>query len=133
MLTSNYEKIQDPLSRPSPIARIEVSSPYDSTNRSKDIKAILDTGAGITVIPESIIEKLEKLKELPHRPVRVRSHLDKNNTSYRILYRVIIEFYGQENEIEVLAIPRDYAIIGRDILNQYKITLNGPEETWSIE
>jgi predicted aspartyl protease len=130
MPTGHYERIQDPLSSPSPIARIEVLNPNSSEKRVENVKAILDTGVGITVIPESIIEILGALD---YTVIRIRSTLDTNDISSRKLYRVIIEFDGQENEVKVLAIPRDYAIIGRDILNKYKITLNGPEETWSIE
>ncbi|MFM7441338.1 MAG: hypothetical protein ACKO2V_22535 [Snowella sp.] len=130
MPTGHYERIQDPLSSSSPIARIEVLNPNSSEKRVENVKAILDTGAGITVIPESIIEILGALD---YTVIRIRSLLDRNGITSKKLYSVIIEFDGQENEVEVLAIPRDYAIIGRDILNQYKITLNGPEETWSIE
>lgn len=130
MLTGHYEQIQDNHSCPSPIARIEVSNPYDSKNRLKNVKAILETGAGVTSIPESIIKELGSLQ---YTTISVRSPLDRNRIISKRLYSVIIELDGQENEVEVLTIPRDYAIIGRDILNQYKITLNGPEETWSIE
>jgi hypothetical protein len=130
MFTGHYERIQDPLSIPSPIARIEVLNPNSSENRVKNVKAILDTGAGITSIPKSIIEKLGALN---YTVIRIRSPLDRNNILSRKLCRVIIEFDGQENEVEVLDIQKDYAIIGRDILNKYKITLNGPEEAWSIE
>jgi predicted aspartyl protease len=130
MLTGHYEQIKDSLSNPSPIARIEVSNPYDSKNKLKNVKAILETGAGVTSIPESIIKELGSLQ---YTTISVRSPLDRNRIISKRLYSVIIELDGQENEVEVLTIPRDYAIIGRDILNQYKITLNGPEETWSIE
>jgi predicted aspartyl protease len=130
MLTGHYEQIKDSLSNPSPIARIEVSNPYDSKNKLKNVKAILETGAGVTSIPESIIKELGSLQ---YTTISVRSLLDRNRIISKRLYSVIIELDGQENEVEVLTIPRDYAIIGRDILNQYKITLNGPEETWSIE
>jgi predicted aspartyl protease len=130
MLTGHYEQIQDNHSCPSPIARIEVSNPYDSKNKLKNVKAILETGAGVTSIPESIIKELGSLQ---YTTISVRSLLDRNRIISKRLYSIIIELDGQENEVEVLTIPRDYAIIGRDILNQYKITLNGPEETWSIE
>jgi predicted aspartyl protease len=130
MLTGHYEQIQDNHSCPSPIARIEVSNPYDSKNKLKNVKAILETGAGVTSIPESIIKELGSLL---YTTINVRSPLDRNETIAMRLYVVRIKFDGKLHEVEVLTIPRNYAIIGRDILNQYKITLNGPEETWSIE
>jgi predicted aspartyl protease len=130
MPTYHYERIQDSVSNPSPIALIEVLNPNSSENRVKNVKAILDTGAGITSIPESIIEKLGALN---YTVIRIRSPLDRNNILSRKLCRVIIEFDGQENEVEVLDIQKDYAIIGRDILNKYKIILDAPNEVWSIE
>jgi predicted aspartyl protease len=130
MLTGHYERIQDPLSSPSPIARIEVLNPNSSEKRVENVKAILDTGVGITSIPQSIIEILGALA---YTVIRIRSPLDRNNISSRKLCRVIIKFDGQETEVDVLDIPREYAVIGRDILNQHKIILDAPNEVWSIE
>ena len=130
MLTGHYEQIQDNHSRPSPIARIEVSNPYDSTNRFKDIKAVLDTGGGITSIPQSIIGSMGSLQ---YTTISVKSPLDRNRIISKKLYRVTIEFGEKSHEVEVLDIPKDYAIIGRDILNQYKIFLDAPNEVWSLE
>lgn len=129
MPTDHYERIQDPVSNSSPITRIEVSNPSNSTNKFRDIKAILDTGAGRTFIPESIIEKLGLLN---YTLIRVSSPLDKSILS-RKCYLVRIEFGGKSHEVEVLDISKDYAVIGRDILNQYKIILDAPNKVWSIE
>lgn len=130
MLTGHYDKIQDSLSSPSPIAWIKVSNPYSSKNEVKNIKAILDTGAGKTCIPQSIIKELGSSV---YTTIKVRSPLDRNITTSIRLYSVTIEFYGQKHEVEVFDIPRDYAIIGRDILNKYKIILDAPNGVWSIE
>ena len=132
MITGHYERIQDYVSSPSPIAWIGVSNPSSSTDRGGNVKtkAILDTGGGITSIPESIIEKLGGLS---YTVIRIRSPLDYKNIISKKLYKVTIEFDGKAHEVEVLAIPRDYAIIGRDILNQHKIILDAPNEVWSIE
>ena len=129
MPTDHYERIQDPVSNSSPVTRIEVSNPSNSTNRFRDIKAILDTGAGITSIPESIIEKLGALS---YTVIRIRSPLENKTISKKLLL-VKIEFDGKAHEVKVLGIPKDYAVIGRDILNQYKIILDAPNKVWSIE
>jgi predicted aspartyl protease len=125
----NYERIQDSLSNPSPVALIEVSNPSNSTIRVKGIKAIVETGAGITSIPEYIIDNLGRSN---YTLKRVRSSLDGKVIS-RKLYRVVIQIGGKSHEVEVLGIPGDYGVIGRDILNQYKIILDAPNEVWSIE
>lgn len=126
----NYERIQDSLSNPSPVALIEVSNPSNSTIRVKDIKAIVETGAGITSIPESVIERLGALN---YTVIRVRSPLDGKNIISKKLYKVTIKFGEESHEIQVLSISRNYALIGRDILNQHRIILDAPNEVWSIE
>jgi len=128
MITGHYERIQDYVSSPSPIALINVLNPSGSTNRVK-VRAILDIAAGITLIPQSIIDELGSLQ---YTVISVRSPFD-NKTLSTKLYSIIIEVGEQVHEVEVVGIPRGYAMIGRDILNQYKIIFNGPEETWSIE
>lgn len=130
MSTNYYERIQDSLSNPSPFALIEVSNPSNSTIRVEGIKAIVETGAGITSIPESIIEKLGALN---YTVIRIRSPLDSKNTISKKLYVVTIEFGEKSHEIQVLSISRNYALIGRDILNQHRIILDAPNEVWSIE
>lgn len=129
MPTYHYEQIQDPRSSPSPIARIEVLNPNSSEKRVENVKAILDTGSGITSIPESIIEKLGALS---YTVIRIRSPLENKTISKKLLL-VKIEFDGKPHEVKVLGIPKDYAVIGRDILNQYKIILDAPNQVWSIE
>jgi predicted aspartyl protease len=130
MLTGHYEKIQDPFSSPSPIALIEVLNPSSSMDGRENVKAILDTGAGITAIPQSIIHGLGGLF---YTTINVRLPLGINKITSTKLYSVIIEFGGKSHVVQVLGISKDYAIIGRDILNEYKIFLDAPNEVWSIE
>jgi predicted aspartyl protease len=119
MLTGHYERIQDPLSSPSPIVLIEVLNPNSSENRVENVKAILDTGSGITVIPESIIEILGALD---YTVIRIRSPLDGNNISSRKLCRVIIEFDGQEYwvcpENQVLAVIENVKEVELEVTNK---------------
>ena len=130
MLTGHYEKIQDPFSSPSPITLIKVLNPSSSMDGRENVKAILDTGAGITAIPQSIILRLGGLF---YTTINVRLPLGINKITSTKLYSVIIEFGEKLHEVRVIAIPKDYAIIGRDILNQYKIILDASNEVWSIE
>lgn len=130
MSTHYYERIQDFLSNPSPVALIEVSNPSNSTIRVEGIKAIVETGAGVTCIPESVIERLGPLN---YTVIRVRSPLDGKNIISKKLHKVTIKFGEESHEVEVLSISRNYALIGRDILNQHKIILDAPNEVWSIE
>lgn len=125
-----YEKIQDLISKPSPITSIDVFNPCSDRN-VKEIKAIVDTGAGITSLPEIVIENLGPL---PYTEIKVKSPLDKNRTSSKKLYKVRLELRdGTSHEIEVLGISRNYGIIGRDVLHQYKIVLDSKKEQWGFD
>jgi hypothetical protein len=129
-----YGNTQHPQSI-SPDAVLEVSNPANPTKRLT-INAIVDSGAIITCIPASVIEMLGGLKYKPVSTVSLAGQqliLEK----YTVNLRIIKEFETSAFEfrdVEVLAIPgKQYALIGRDILNNYKIILDGPNHTWSIE
>ena len=118
-----YERIQDRVSEPSPITHINVSNP--NKKEKKEVKVIVDTGSGITCLPESVIATLG---HLDYTVIRVRSPLDVNQIISTRLYSVRLEF-GEtiHDDIEVMGISKDYGIIGRDILNYHKIVLHAPD------
>jgi hypothetical protein len=130
-----YEQIQDKLSNPSPITHIYVFNPFLDNRNGNKVKVIIDTGAGVTSLPESIIAGLGTLE---YTIINIRSPLDKSKVISKKLYRVHLELQDEnekphEHEIEVLAIPRNYGIIGRDILDKYKIFLDSPNKQWGFK
>jgi hypothetical protein len=133
-----YEQIQDKLSNPSPFTWINVFNSSSTNNGQRDIKVIVDTGAGITSLPQSVIDNLGPLT---YTVIKVRSPLekDKNKVFFKKLYKVRLEFLELQNtdeqshEIEVIGIPKDYGIIGRDVLHRYKIVLDSKKEQWGFD
>lgn len=131
-----YEQIQDELSKPTPITRIYVFNPSLDNMNGDEVKVIIDTGSGITSLPESIIRGLGTLE---YTTINIRSPIDENKVASKKLYKVRLEFLEIEDtdekshEIEVFAIPRDYGIIGRDVLHRYKIVLDSKKEQWGFE
>jgi hypothetical protein len=124
-----YKRIQDPFSEPSPITTIDVFNP-SSNKKAKDVTVILDTGAGITCLPESVIAELGGLD---YTLMNLRSPLEKNKVISKKLYSVRLELGGTIHDIKAIGISKDYGIIGRDILNDHKIVLNAParlKEWW---
>ena len=116
----------------------DVSSPQTSvhacnpSNESQGsiIQTIVDTGAVKTCIPESTVEHLGD--SLAYSEVLVR---DANgNLTRRKTYFVDITIANNSySNIEVVAIPKEYGLIGRDILNQERVVLNAPEEKWAFD
>lgn len=124
-----YQNIQDKLSPPSPIISISIRNP-NSRSKNVKIKAIVDTGSGITAIPENIVASLGRLN---YSSDEFKNPLDKGQIVMKKIYSVIVELDNTKtHELEVLPIPRKYGIIGRDILNQYKVILNAPRHPESI-
>lgn len=121
-----------------PEAKIVVSHPSDESIIRLPIPAIIDTGAVMTVVPGEIIQELARIS--PLYPFGKKSFRMANDQSgelltYLIYLRVIdttnqIDFQG---EIEVVSIPsKEYAAIGRDILNQNKVVFNAPRQKWGF-
>jgi len=98
-------------------------------------KAIIDTGATITCVPASIIDAIGR-KNLSATSKKVvgafrgrRSQLEKE--SYTVNLKLGNCYF--EN-IEVVVLPdMEYGLIGRDILNDFKITFDGPNDSWKVE
>jgi predicted aspartyl protease len=129
-----YEQIQGKLSNPSPVMQIDVFNPSLNDKNVKAVNAVVDTGAGMTCLPKSVIEKLGKLEYTENY---VGSPVPGNKPTKEKFYRVRLGFQNGKTyksyEIEVIEIPRKYGIIGRDILNYYKIVLNAPLTKWGMD
>lgn len=113
----------------SPQLIITVSSPKNNTLIG-DVEAVVDSGAVMTCIPVRVIESLNE-NELEISTKIVSSAT--GNAIEKITYIVNIIFSNHEyKDIEVIPLEKNYALIGRDILNKHKINLNGPQKKWSI-
>lgn len=124
----SYGRTQNP-NCPSPEAFIIVSNPDDSAKKIT-IPAIVDSSAVMTCIPESTVKHLGSLS---YSTIRVRDV--NNNIRERKTYYVNIQLGDYPTpfkQIEVVATPKDYALIGRDILNQLIVVLDAPNEVWFI-
>jgi len=97
--------------------------------RSVPLQALVDSGASTTLIPVRLVNDLglRKIKE------SAVSGYD-GRKERRGVYVVNLEFSGlMFLNRPVVAIPnRDYALVGRDILNSHVTTLDGPRLELSI-
>lgn len=112
---------------PGPVVNIVVR-PMRRFSPLKTLPAELDTGADITVIPESLAVELQ-LK--PKEPVLMLGY-DENRVK-RPTYRVDLEINEYVlHAIRVVAAPRDTILLGRDVLNHFVITLDGKAQTFEM-
>ena len=92
------------------------------------LPALLDSGSDITVIPRLVA------KNLNLRPAYVGYALDiggvpEGSTVFSALVSVEKE---EPAIIEVLTWGEEYVLLGRDMINQWRVLLDGPEQTLTI-
>lgn len=93
--------------------------------------AIADTGAEVTCLPQALFTHL--------RPKRYWKEPVSGATSTGEAYRAYVTLGLQGNfvppfeNVKVAFIPRPYALLGRDILDNFISHFDGPNGTWSLE
>lgn len=120
----NYEKAEDP---PAPFISVRLSHDVHD-ERTVEINAKLDTGADITAIPSDIVEQLN----LRHSGEMAFEDFD-GHLFHKDIYAIRIKLpTGQHGRINVLTIPSDHVLLGRDVINQFRLLLDGPALTLEI-
>jgi len=112
---------------PAPMVEVKGSNPYLRGSEKARVK--LDTGAGMSVIPQDWVERL---RLMPLGVIDV-SGFDGEWREVRT-FMVDLAFSGFRFDwVEVIASRRDDVLIGRHILNHLKVTLDGKSLALNIE
>lgn len=95
------------------------------------IEAIIDTGAVMTCVPQKVLNKINT-DNLEYGKKNVRGAIGEATqlTTYFVNLKLAKCRFP---DIEVIAINSDYAIIGRDIINSYRIVLDAPNGEWEVD
>ncbi|MGK7924961.1 MAG: hypothetical protein AB4290_06825 [Spirulina sp.] len=111
---------------PAPCLEIVFSNPI-SSDQNSPCDSLLDTGADCTLVPSSI------LKQIKVKPIgKPRFFAGYGGRKGALPYVVSVSFnLNQDREwcknLEVYEWTETFALIGRDILNQHCLELNGIE------
>jgi len=105
---------------PAPALPVSFRAPGELQQRA--VEALIDTGADLCGVPESIADELE----LP--PVRVAHAAGFRGASIEVVvYRVDLTIGGLDfPRVEALALGRPYGLIGRNVLRRLVARLDGP-------
>jgi Retroviral aspartyl protease len=124
----NYRKNRQ-CTYPAPFVTVKLSSPVDLDLGDKvcDIDGLIDSGADITVMPEKYLEYIG----VPITGYESITFGDGSTESQPLFY-VNIEMAGESHDLQVTLWEKDFALLGRDILNKYVIELNGPEDICTL-
>jgi predicted aspartyl protease len=124
----DMEKYDTSEKPPAPYVEVEVTNPQ--TGESVKERGKIDTGSFKTVIPESWIDKLHLI---PASEEETRGYKEEIKKQKHYTYFVNISIKNRVFEYaEVLAVKRDSPLIGRDILNQVKLILDGKNLSFEV-
>ncbi len=114
---------------PAPFVYVRVLT-RDGARRSSEWPAQIDTGADRTVVPQELIEELKATPDGEY-PVmglaRVRIQLPS-------FFLHVVVHDRAPLEIDAVASPDEpHVLLGRDVLNHYRILLDGPRLVLEID
>ena len=112
---------------PAPVIELVVSAP-GARGKSVKVRGLIDSGADLTVLPQNIIEEV-RLQYVDEVPV---GGFD-GTYNVRPGYAARDDFEGGWSMIvRVVCVPSDIALIGRDIINRWRLLLNGRTQSFEI-
>ena len=111
---------------PAPFCDIRVA--HTDIPHPVTLNALLDTGSDMSFIPVKVADELE----LQFLGTGIVEGISGEGVSRPIFYALISVDHSPWGELEVMGWHTDFALLGRDILNQYHITLDGPNLTLTI-
>ncbi len=110
---------------PAPILPIRIGRP--GTDPSVLVTALVDTGADATIIPRALARRLN-LPVLAEVGVGGSGGLSQRAT----VHSAVVEVAGSRWPAQVIALGAE-PLIGRDLLNQWIVTLRGPDRVLDIQ
>jgi hypothetical protein len=91
-------------------------------SREVTIPAKLDTAADVSAVPSFLVHDLQ-LDEVGDFEVEGYDNKLANIPAYGVSMALNGQSLGR---LEVISIPSDYVLLGRDVLNQLRLLLDGP-------
>ncbi len=111
---------------PAPLARVILRNP-DTSTTWPDVPMLLDSGADVTLIPETAVEMLGATI-VPDRRYELIGF--GGGTSFASVVRLELIFCRRTFRGQFLLIDQAWGILGRNILNAVSLLLDGPSLAW---
>jgi Aspartyl protease len=112
---------------PAPVARVVLRHPQSGATVS-DVAVLLDTGADVTLLPRTAVERLG-VPLLPDQRYELLGF--DGSKSFAPVVLLDLLFLRRAFRGRYLLIEAERGILGRDILNHVILLLDGPRQQWS--
>jgi hypothetical protein len=113
---------------PAPLAEITLLSPR-SSQKVTGVTVQLDSGTDITCLPKIAIEQLNIIN---YGSIRAKGIVGRSAIHKTL--RINLSFAGQLfKNVEVIPIEDQVGFLGRDVLNDFVLTLDGPQLQWKSD
>jgi hypothetical protein len=121
---ANSWRYSDDLTPPFPAVQVKLFKPWAASRLSITERLQVDCGADITGIPLSIIEKLKpRLIDDMGEALDFDGNLVENLSVYELGFEIIgVRF----NSVRVYGLNSEIGFIGRELLNNFIVNLDGP-------
>lgn len=111
---------------PAPVAHVTLRR-RDTGAARLDVPMLLDTGADVTLVPRQAVEPLG----VPVSPERVYELVGFDGSkSPAPVVELDLVFLGRTFRGLFLLVDQDWGILGRNILNAVRLSLDGPGLSW---
>ena len=111
---------------PAPLAKVIVRNPETGASLS-DVAMLIDSGADVTMIPKYCAEALG-INISSEKKYELMSFDGKRSLVSPV--RLEIVFLNKNFKGQFLLTEQDWGILGRNILNNLTLLLDGPRLTW---
>ncbi len=120
-----------PYDRSSFVARPTIGfyvTPRDG-NQLRGGRALLDTGSTMSSLPATVLSELE-LEAVATVPVEDAAGFVRDVDAYDVFFTVPEHFSAP---LRVLSTEADEPLIGRDVMDSWRITFDGPKKRLEVE
>lgn len=112
---------------PAPVIPVYLSGTVYTRPRVK-VPALIDTAADITAVPSFLVNRL-KLYQVGRTQLEGIEAIKSPVFTYKVRLIVNDKVFSP---LEVVLVDYDFVVLGRDVLANYYLLLNGPEETFDL-
>ena len=111
---------------PAPLAYVRVVGIYGKS--IVNVPLLIDSGADVTLVPSSVAQFVGAT---PERAIELESYDGATRRAEVVQLTVGILGYRFQGAYVVMDVER--GLLGRDILNQLAVLLDGPRLSWSVQ